>query len=173
MELIARHGDRTEKVRVRQHGNGYEVVVGDRVYQVDAANGETGGVRSLLSLLINGAQHEVSVRRDGLDGGEWTVSGRHGVAAVSITDPLTHLAAQTRGGKGGKRHKKVTAYMPGRVVAVLVEEGGTVTAGQGVIVLEAMKMENEIRAETDGTIARIFVQPGQAVDMGNPLFELD
>jgi len=170
MELIARHGERTEKVRVRQHGNGYEVVVGDRVYQVDAASGETGGARSLL---IDGAQHEVSVRRDGPDGGDWTVSGRHGVAAVSITDPLTHLADQTRGGKGGKRHKKVTAYMPGRVVAVLVEEGGTVTAGQGVIVLEAMKMENEIRAETDGTIAKIFVQPGQAVDMGNPLFELD
>ncbi len=170
MELIARQGERTEKVRVRQHGNGYEVVVGDRVYQVDAASGETGGARSLL---IDGAQHEVSVRRDGPDGEDWTVSGRHGVSSVSITDPLTHLAAQTRGGKGGKRHKKVNAYMPGRVVAVLVEEGGTVTAGQGVIVLEAMKMENEIRAEHDGTIAKIFVQPGQAVDMGNPLFELD
>jgi pyruvate carboxylase subunit B len=62
--------------------------------------------------------------------------------------------------------------MPGRVVAVLVEEGAAVTAGQGVVVLEAMKMENEIRAEADGTVAKIFVQPGQAVDTGNPLFEL-
>lgn len=95
------------------------------------------------------------------------------MTTVSITDPLTHLASQTRGGKGGKRQRKVAAYMPGRVVAVLVEEGGTVTAGQGVIVLEAMKMENEIRAEHDGTVVKIFVQPGQAVDMGNPLFELD
>jgi pyruvate carboxylase subunit B len=170
VELIVRQGARTEKVRVRRHDGGYEVAVGDRVYQVDAASGETGEIGRARSLVIDGAQHEVSVRPDGED---WTVSGRHGAAAVSVTDPLTHLAAQTRGGKGGKRHKKVTAYMPGRVVAVLVQEGGTVTAGQGVIVLEAMKMENEIRAETDGTIARIFVQPGQAVDMGNPLFELD
>lgn len=170
MELIARHGERTEKVRVRRHGDGYEVTVGDRVYQVDAANSDAGGTAGIRSLLIDGAQHEVSVRPDGED---WTVAGRHGVATVSVTDPLTHLAAQTRGGKGGKRLRKVTAYMPGRVVAVLVQEGGTVAAGQGVIVLEAMKMENEIRAETDGRIAKIFVQPGQAVDMGNPLFELD
>jgi biotin carboxyl carrier protein len=63
--------------------------------------------------------------------------------------------------------------MPGRVVAVLVEVGAAVTAGQGIVVLEAMKMENEIRAEHDGTIAKIFVQPGQAVDSGNPLFEMD
>jgi pyruvate carboxylase subunit B len=173
MELIARHGERTEKVRVRRHGDGYEVVVGDRVHYVDAANSDSGGIAGIRSLVIDGAQHEVSVRRGGEDGNDWTVAGRHGAATVSVTDPLTHLAAQTRGGKGGKRHKKVTAYMPGRVVAVLVQEGGTVTAGQGVIVLEAMKMENEIRAEHDGTIARIFVQPGQAVDMGDPLFELD
>jgi pyruvate carboxylase subunit B len=173
MELIARHGERTEKVRVRRNGDGYEVTIGDRVHHVDAANTGSGGIAGVRSLLIDGAQHEVSVRPDGPDGGDWSVAGRHGVAAVSVTDPLTHLAAQTRGGKGGKRHRKVAAYMPGRVVAVLVEEGGTVTAGQGVIVLEAMKMENEIRAEHDGTIAKIFVQPGQAVDMGNPLFELD
>jgi len=170
VELIARHGERTEKVRVRRQGAGYEVVVGDRVYQVDAANGGIGDIGGVRSLLIDGAQHEVSAR---LDGEDWIVSGRHGAAAVSITDPLTHLAAQTRGGKGGKRHRKVAAYMPGRVVAVLVQEGETVTTGQGVIVLEAMKMENEIRAETDGTIAKIFVQPGQAVDTGTPLFELD
>lgn len=166
MELIARHGDRTEKVRVRRNDGGYEITVGDRIYQVDAAPAKAG----VYSLLIDGAQHEVSVRPREED---WTVTGRHGTATVSITDPLTHLAAQTRGAKGGKRHRKVTAYMPGRVVAVLVQEGDAVTAGQGIVVLEAMKMENEIRTEHDGTIAKVFVQPGQAVDSGNPLFELE
>ena len=63
--------------------------------------------------------------------------------------------------------------MPGRVTAVLVEEGAEVTTGQGIIVLEAMKMENEIRAEHDGTVSKIHVQPGQAVDLGNPLFEME
>ena len=167
MELIARHSDREETVRVHRIGDSYEIAIGDRTYVVDAA-GQTGN-HILRSLLIAGAQHEVSVRPEGES---WSVTSRHGTAAVSVTDPLSHLAAQTHG-KGGKRNRKVAAYMPGRVVAVLVQEGGTVTAGQGVVVLEAMKMENEIRAEIDGTVARIFVQPGQAVDTGNPLFELE
>lgn len=63
--------------------------------------------------------------------------------------------------------------MPGRVVAVLIKEGDTVTTGQGLVVLEAMKMENEIRAEHDGVVSKIHVQPGQAVDKGNPLFEME
>jgi biotin carboxyl carrier protein len=169
MELIVRHGDREEKVRVRRsdrEGDGYEVTVGDRTYHVDAIP----AANAVHSLRIDGAQHEVSVR---LKGEDYAVTSRHGTTTVSVTDPLTHLAAQTRGGKGGKRQRRVTAYMPGRVVAVLVEEGAAVTTGQGVVVLEAMKMENEIRAEQDGTIAKIFVQPGQAVDSGNPLFELE
>lgn len=168
MELIVRHGERTESVRVRRRDGGYEVTVGDRRYEVDVPG--QAGVRSLHSLLIGGAQHEVSVRPQGED---WTVTSRHGTATVSVTDPLTHLAAATRGAKAGKRHRKVAAYMPGRVVAVLVQEGETVTAGQGIVVLEAMKMENEIRAEHDGTVTRIYVQPGQAVDNGTPLFELE
>ena len=62
--------------------------------------------------------------------------------------------------------------MPGRVVAVLVEAGAPVDAGQGVVVLEAMKMENEIQAESAGVVSRILVEPGQAVEGGDPLFEI-
>ncbi len=103
------------------------------------------------------------------------VVGEHGPGggAVAVSDPLTHLASQTRGGKAGRRRERVAAYMPGRVVTLLVQEGQEVAAGQGIVVLEAMKMENEIRAERDGTVSKIFVQPGQAVDTGNPLFELE
>lgn len=165
MELIARHEEREEKVRVRRLDSGYEVTVGDRTYQVDALSLQN----DVQSLRIDGEQHEVSVRRRGED---YLVTSRQGTATVAVTDPLTHLAQQTRGGRGGRRAARVSAYMPGRVVTVLVQEGDTVTAGQGIVVLEAMKMENEIRAEADGTVRHIFVQPGQAVDTGEPLFEL-
>jgi len=166
MELIVRQGDREEKVRVRRIDGGYEVVVGDRVHHVDAAVVHDG----LRSLRIDGEQHEVSVRRKGED---WIVASRQGAATVSVTDPLTHLANQTRGGKGGRRQQRVDAYMPGRVVALLVKEGDEVAAGQGVIVLEAMKMENEIRAEHEGRITKLYVEAGQAVDAGSPLFEME
>ncbi len=166
MELIVRLGDREEKVRVRRNDDGYEVVVGDRTHLVDAA-AVHNGVRSLR---VDGEQQEVAVRRKGED---WVVVSRHGAVTVSVTDPLTYLANQTRGGKGGRRHQRVDAYMPGRVVALLVQEGDEVAAGQGVVVLEAMKMENEIRAEHEGRIIKLYVEPGQAVDTGNPLFEME
>jgi biotin carboxyl carrier protein len=169
MDLIVRQGEREEKVRVRRDGDQYEVTVGERTWTVDAVVASTarGGLRSLR---IGGSQHEVAVS---LRGEDYWVSTRHGAGPVSVADPLTHLASQNLSGKAGKRRQKVTAYMPGRVVALLVEEGQTVTAGQGVVVLEAMKMQNEIRAEHDGTVLRIHVQPGQAVEGGDPLFEMD
>jgi biotin carboxyl carrier protein len=173
MDLIVRSvrpGSREEKVKVRRDDDAYEVTVGDRVYHVEAATAR-GGVQSLRSLLINGAQHEVAVRHQG-EGVYWVSSG-HGAGAVEVSDPLTALATQSRAAKGGRRRQTVKAYMPGRVVALLVVEGEEVVAGHGVLVLEAMKMENEIRAEHDGTVTRIHVQPGQAVDNGTPLFELE
>ena len=166
MELIVRQGDREEKVRIRRNGEGYDVIVGDHVHHVDAI-GLHDGARSLR---LDGTQHEVSVRRKGED---WSVVSRQGAVTVSVTDPLTHLANQTRGGKRGRRQERVDAYMPGRVVALLVKEGDEVAAGQGVVVLEAMKMENEIRAEHEGRITKLHVEPGQAVDTGSPLFEME
>ena len=167
MDLIVRHGPREERVRVRRVDGGFEVSLGSRTYHVDAGAAHPG----LHSLRIDGAQHEVAVHRE--DEGVYCVSAGQVSEAVEVVDPLTHLAAQTRRGKGGKRRRRVNAYMPGRVVALLAQEGQEVTAGQGVVVLEAMKMENEIGAEHDGKIGKIFVQPGQPVEMGNPLFELE
>jgi biotin carboxyl carrier protein len=167
MDLVVRHGDREERVKIRRNDGGYEIVIGDRTYHVDAEAARSG----LHSLRLDGVQHEVAVRRHGED--TWWVSTAHGAGPVEVSDPLTHLAAQTRGGKGGRRRQTVKAYMPGRVVTLLVEEGQEVTTGQGILVLEAMKMENEIRAEHDGAVTKIHVQPGQAVDTGDLLFELE
>lgn len=166
MDLIVRQGDREEKVRVRRIDGGFEVTVGDRVHQVDALPARPG----LLSLGIDGSHHEAAVRRQ-KEGVYW-VSTAQGAGPVEVLDPLAHLAAQSHG-SGGKRRQRVDAYMPGRVVAVLVEKGAEVTTGQGIVVLEAMKMENEISAEHDGKIGKVYVQPGQAVDTGSPLFELE
>jgi biotin carboxyl carrier protein len=156
-----------ERLRIEEDGGGYRITIGERSYEVDAARLREG----LYSLRIDGAQHEVAVGRRA-DGSYW-VSGAHGAAAVVAADPLAHLAAQGGGAKGARRRQRVTAYMPGRVVALLAAEGQAVVAGQGILVLEAMKMQNEIQAEHDGTVARILVQPGQAVDGGDPLFELE
>jgi pyruvate carboxylase subunit B len=63
--------------------------------------------------------------------------------------------------------------MPGRVVRVEVNEGDAVAARQGLLVLEAMKMENELAAPRDGTVSRVLVKPGATVEAGDPLVILE
>ncbi|WP_231511637.1 biotin/lipoyl-containing protein [Chondromyces apiculatus] len=63
--------------------------------------------------------------------------------------------------------------MPGRVLKVLVQEGDTIRAGQPLVVVEAMKMENELAAERDGVVKQIFVSPGATVEGGARLLEVD
>ncbi len=180
MELAVRQGEREERVTVARGEDGlYRVTVGGRAYRVDLA--QAGGALSLRvaegmeaggGAAGLGEQHEVSVRPAPRAPGTYQVTTSAGTVAVEVLDPLSALARGARGGRGGARKARVAAYMPGRVVAVLAGEGAEVKAGDGVIVLEAMKMQNEIQAEHDGRIARVFVEPGQAVEGGDPLFEL-
>lgn len=165
MELIVRYGDREERVEVLREASGYRVRLGGVELAVDAvATGE-----STRSLIVDGRQHEVSVRASG--GSVYEVETASGRSLVEVLDPLAYLAGQSQVGSG-KQQEQITAYMPGRVVTLLVAEGDEVNAGQGLIVLEAMKMENEIAAEHAGVIKKIHVEPNQAVEGGDVLLEL-
>lgn len=167
MELIVKVDGREERVAVRRGTEGYEVTVGATPYHVDAAELRN----SLWSLRLDGVHHEVAVRPAGE--GTWRVAAREAAWTAEVADPLTHLARQVQAASGGRRRQRIAAYMPGRVVSILVQEGDEVRAGQGILVLEAMKMQNEILAEHDGTVTRILVEAGQSVDGGAPLFELE
>ncbi len=180
MELIISRGKHRETVRVRSLASGYEVAVGERLYQVDSED-LGSGLRSLIlsRTAADGkpaeetTRHaEASVHPRG-DGHYDVFHGAPEASRLRVADPLTHLAQESLvGGEGGGR-RQVTAYMPGRVVALLVAEGDEVQEGQGVLVLEAMKMENEIPAESSGKVLRLLVENGQAVDSGDPLFEIE
>jgi pyruvate carboxylase subunit B len=181
VELIARlkeergeREEREERVRLeRLDGERVRVVVGERSHEVDAVrlDLQSDGAGGVWTLIVDGAQYEVAVSRAA--GGGWTVSTAGREQRVEVTDPLTHLARAAHEAAGASGVQKVVAYMPGRVVAVLVAEGDEVAAGQGVVVLEAMKMENEIAAEHAGRIGRVHVEEGQAVEGGDVLFELE
>ncbi len=105
--------------------------------------------------------------------GAYSVNWRGHSYAVELVDPLTHMAEVSRGEAGKQGKKIVKAYMPGRVVEVRVAAGDRVEAGQPMVVLEAMKMQNEIQAERAGTVVRVFVTAGEAVEGGDPLVEVD
>jgi biotin carboxyl carrier protein len=65
--------------------------------------------------------------------------------------------------KKASKHVKVVAPMPGKIVDLMVNEGDTVSTGDPLLILEAMKMQNEILSEVSGTVTRIAVKPGQTV----------
>ena len=167
MKLIVEHGGRADEVVVDRQGGHWSVRVGEIVYLVDMVT-ITGTTRSLR---VDGGQYEVDVAHHG--NGRYEVSRRGWIEELKVQDPLAYLASRAHGELAEQGSQTVTAYMPGRVVAVLVEEGAQVAAGDGVLVLEAMKMENEIQAERAGVVGRILVGLGEAVEGGDALFELD
>ncbi|MEO8275549.1 MAG: biotin/lipoyl-containing protein [Thermoanaerobaculia bacterium] len=167
MQLVSRAGGKSERVTVdRQHGI-YVVEIGGVRHEVDT--------RALgpwvMSLLVGGESHEVAVVRAGE--GVYSVDWRGRSFEVELVDPLTHLAEISRGAAGKQGKKIVKAYMPGRVVDVRVKTGDRVEVGQAMVVLEAMKMQNEIQAERSGIVSRLFVSAGEAVEGGDPLVEID
>lgn len=83
------------------------------------------------------------------------------------------LEPQSLSATAGSQTGEIRTQMPGRVLKVLVEKGQTVKAKQTLLILEAMKMENEIRAEADAVVASIEVSPGQSLESGALLVRME
>jgi pyruvate carboxylase subunit B len=100
----------------------------------------------------------------------WTLVYRGELVEVQVEDERTRRLRSALG-TGAERWRGgvVSAPMPGLVTRVLIEPGQVVTAGQGLVVLEAMKMENQLKAPADGVVEEVRVAAGQAVEKGTPL----
>lgn len=125
----------------------------------------------LRHLTLDGRSHTVSLTR-GADG--WTVGVAGEQWSAEVVDERTRLLREMTG--RGARHAGggvVKAPMPGLVLRLEVAVGESVRAGQGLVVLEAMKMENEIKAGAAGVVKAIRVVAGQAVEKGAVLVELE
>ena len=164
MRLIARHDGLDIDVDVERHGNRYRVRIGNRSMEADFV--DVGGfIRSLR--LTDGTHYALIHHREG-NRHEITIGGA--TIRVEIFDPLA-LRRKRREDEivgGGV----VKALMPGRVVRVMVNKGDTVHKGSGLLILEAMKMENEIQATADGVVDEIFVSAGDTVEGGAELIHI-
>jgi biotin carboxyl carrier protein len=119
---------------------------------------ETGA--HFLSLLIGGRSHEVGLRATPRG---YTITLDHEVVEVELEAAGRGALPRAKGEAGPLR---VTAPMPGKLVRLLVEAGQAVEAGQGLVVVEAMKMENELRATRAGRVKELLAREGQAVETG-------
>ncbi len=124
------------------------------------------------SLLLGPASHRVLASRNGAE--EWNLHLRGYRFLARVVDERTRaIRAMAGASEGPKGPGALRAPMPGLVVKVEVGVGDEVRAGQGLVIVEAMKMENELKSEGEGRIARILVQPGQPVEKDQVLVEFE
>lgn len=104
--------------------------------------------------------------------GEFSVSGDSAAFDVSVSDPRK-LGSASAAGAEADGVVEIRTQMPGKVVRILVAEGEEIGSGDGVIVVEAMKMQNEMRSPKDGTIRKILSEEGDTVNAGDLLVVIE
>jgi len=154
-------------VEVTEAGGRFRVKIGEEVWEVDARL----PVRGICSLLIGGASYVADVMEES-DG--WFLVDVDGEMHRIRMEEETHHVIRTRGERGGQaRGLVLVAPMPGKVVHVAVQVGQAVKAGDGLVVVEAMKMENEFKATAAGTVKEVRVEAGQTVNAGDVLVVIE
>jgi biotin carboxyl carrier protein len=123
----------------------------------------------VLSILIGGKAYEVKRERVANDMHLWVGSLRY---SVEVRDPRS-LRSRRGGASSDQGPRRLLASMPGKVVRVLLRENAAVEAGQGVLVVEAMKMQNEIKSPKKGVVQKIVAHEGTAVNAGDLLAIVD
>ncbi len=127
--------------------------------EVDVAT--LGASTSQLSMIIDGKVVDLTVEGSPPDLG--IIASGHR-SYVRVESERQRAAAAAQSGGGGKADKLLKSPMPGRVVKVMVAVGDEVAPGQAVMVVEAMKMENELKAKVAGKVSEIFVKAGEPVE---------
>ena len=161
MKLKIQLGGRAHEIDIQRDGKRLIATLDGRQLEADAVEVTPG----VYSILIDGAAFEVQV--EAVDAGLTVTTGGRRLAARVVD------RRQWQGRRGGaveaEGRQRILAPMPGKVMRILVAQGEKVEAGRGLLVVEAMKMQNEIRSPKTGTVERLAVTEGQAVNAGDVL----
>lgn len=152
----------SHQVEINKNENGWLCKVGDAQMEVDSAF----TARDIVSILLGGKAYEVKRERS-LNGDTHMIVGSARYSA-EVNDPRSLKSRRAQGGTE-KGPARLTAPMPGKVVRIISPEGTEIEAGHGVIVVEAMKMQNELKSPKKGLVKKILVAEGATVNAGDPL----
>lgn len=156
---------KVHKVELARAGDGWLCKLDGRELPLDATPTQSG----VFSLLLYGKSYEV--KQETTAAGSSVVIDNRRFGAV-VRDPRS-LRSRRGSAAGDEGVKKITAPMPGKVVRIIAPAGTAVEAGQGVLVIEAMKMQNEMKSPKKGTVRKINVAEGAPVDAGQVLAEVE
>jgi biotin carboxyl carrier protein len=151
----------------------FSTVGGQLVVEVEGRKLNADFVRlpdgRVWSLLVDGRSYEVHVAKEG---DELRVTWQNHTVAVEVRHPLEKMLLQQTGARARSAGETIHAPMPGAVVSIRVKKGDVVHAGQSVVVLEAMKMQNELSAHSGGIVSEILVEEKTPVSAGQALVRL-
>lgn len=161
-------GDQRHDLRLERHVQGWQLQTADGVQALDwqATPSPDGPGTHSLRIWLDGAEHRGTVLRDGdqlhinLNGTDWN---------LAVFDPLQAAGRDQEEGHGGR----LTAPMPGKIIALHVDTGAHVKRGDVLLVMEAMKMEHSILAPADGTVTELFFAIGDQVPEGAELAAME
>jgi biotin carboxyl carrier protein len=167
MTFKAAIGDKSYDVRIDRRDATVSAAVDGRDYELEVSEPEP----NIYLLKHGGRIYQVYVPPGKL-GEPKIVNVGTAQIEVTLTDPkrLAHVGSGPGAAEGVA---EIKTAMPGKVVRVLVDAGETVTSGQGVIVVEAMKMQNELRSPKDGTVKVVNVEEGETVSAGQILLTVE
>lgn len=165
MKLLIETGGSTVPLEIRRDGDAWRFQLdGSAERRAEVSESEP----AVYSVLLDGRSYDAHVE-ESEDGLVVTIAGER--FEIGVRDPRRW--SRKSGGLGAEGRHNVTAPMPGKVVRVLVAPGDTVTAGQGLLVVEAMKMQNEMKAVRPGTVVSITAQEGATVAPGEVLATIE
>lgn len=166
IQLTGTSGKKKRTVELQHKEGHWHIKLDGNVIDADVAE----IAPNILSILLRGESYEFYVTANS-DGVLKLQAGLHELTA-EVVDPRA-WSGRRHGHAEAEGRQQIVAPMPGKVVRVLVKTGDKVEAGQGLIVVEAMKMQNEIRSPKTGTVERIVIKEGQPVNAGEILALVD
>lgn len=164
MKLTAELAGETLRLSVRREGARVSAEIDGRSYELEATEIEAG----VYLLTLDGRVYECRVEGDKSAGGASKVEVGGRAYEIALFDPRK-LRAAGAGGAQNQGRAVVSASIPGKVMRVLVEEGAHVEAGEGLVVVEAMKMQNELKSPKAGTVVELRARAGATVNAGDVL----
>ena len=166
MKTYVQIGERTFETQVRERAGQLEVLVDGEPCEVQYSEADALGQ---VTVILDGRSYALSMGGDANDVSVTVEGYRYDCALEDERERAANLAAREASKGGGT----VKAVMPGVVVELLVAEGDAVEEGQPLLILEAMKMQNIIRAEADGTVKAINVAAGDSVAADEIMVEFE
>jgi biotin carboxyl carrier protein len=165
MKYLVSVGGETFRIEIAKDDGGYVARTEHGVLHVDSRDLYHG---EILSLLIEGVPHDVLLTREPGGTGVYHILVHGWVTAARVQDEIWAQAAEARSAQATGL-EEIRAPMPGLVVGIAARAGEEIPAGSAVVVVEAMKMQNEIVTESGGRVEEVLVETGRTVEAGQIL----